>query len=105
MGRCAPWAGGKEARNKERGAPLDAYCAIRQGRWGAAEVLYCVGEGVLNNAVAKTRLAAIGAELFVRAPGQRATAIESRSGLLRMTLHLIEEDMNLSNVSFNFTRL
>ena len=60
-------------------------------------VLYCDGEGGLNNEVAKTRLAAIGAELRARAPGPRATAIEARNGILRMTLHLIEEDMKRSN--------
>ena len=68
-------------------------------------MLCCDGEGGLSNEVAKERLAARAAELRVRAPGQHATTIEARSGILRMTLHLIEEDMKRASVPFNFTRI
>ena len=64
---------------------------------------YCDGEGGLDNGAARTRLAAIGVELRARAPGQPATIFEARDGRVRMTQHLIEEDMKGFNVSPNFT--
>eukprot|EP00959_Pyramimonas_sp_CCMP1952_P165125 3451103-Pyramimonas_sp.AAC.1 len=46
-----------------------------------------------------------GATLRVRAPGQRATSIESRNGILRGTLHMIEEELNRHNIPVVFTRV
>ena len=102
--RCVRSAEGKEVPDKERDALLDAHCAIQHGRWETPEVLYCDGEGGLNNEVAQARLAATGAELRIRAPGQRAATSEARSGRQRMTLHVNKEDMKLSNISLNFPR-
>eukprot|EP00959_Pyramimonas_sp_CCMP1952_P275272 5753903-Pyramimonas_sp.AAC.1 len=45
-----------------------------------------------------------GATLRSRAPGQHATSIESRNGILRDTLHMIEEELNRHNTPFVFTR-
>ena len=61
-------------------------------------MLDCDGEGGLNREVAKERLAALGAELRMRAPGQHAATIEARSRILCMMLHLIEEDMKRATV-------
>eukprot|EP00974_Lingulodinium_polyedra_P051609 4965228-Lingulodinium_polyedra.AAC.1 len=51
------------------------------------------GESGMNNECAKLELKRLGTELRVRAPGQRANISESRNGVLRHVLHLIEEDM------------
>eukprot|EP00959_Pyramimonas_sp_CCMP1952_P323227 6763911-Pyramimonas_sp.AAC.1 len=46
-----------------------------------------------------------GATLRVRAPGQHATSTESRDGILRGTLHMIEEELNRHNIPVLFTRV
>ena len=61
--------------------------------------LRCAGVGyvarVLNKDTAKAIWMEKGAELRIRAPGQRATAIEARSGIVRGTVRLIEESFNI----------
>eukprot|EP00959_Pyramimonas_sp_CCMP1952_P139490 2919055-Pyramimonas_sp.AAC.1 len=46
-----------------------------------------------------------GTTLRIRAPGQRATSIESRNGILRGTLRMIEEELNIQNIPIVFTRV
>eukprot|EP00959_Pyramimonas_sp_CCMP1952_P154821 3238983-Pyramimonas_sp.AAC.1 len=46
-----------------------------------------------------------GTALRIRAPGQHATSIESRNGILRGTLHVIEEELNRHNIPIVFTRV
>eukprot|EP00959_Pyramimonas_sp_CCMP1952_P181136 3787626-Pyramimonas_sp.AAC.1 len=50
-------------------------------------------------------LANKGATLRVRAPGQHATSIESRNGILRGALHMIEQELNRHNIPVVFTRV
>eukprot|EP00959_Pyramimonas_sp_CCMP1952_P455371 9471445-Pyramimonas_sp.AAC.1 len=49
-----------------------------------------VTKGALNNDTARAVLKTRGAELRMRASGQRATTIEARSGRLRHLLHVME---------------
>ena len=70
--RCTRCAEGAEVPKEERDTLLDTYHAVWHSRWFSPEVLYCDGEGGLNNEVAKERLAALGAELRMRALGRRA---------------------------------
>ena len=78
--RRVRWAEGAEVSDEERDALPDTYHAVWHSRWRSPSVLYCDGEGGLNNEVAKERLAALGTELRMRAPGQHATTIEARRG-------------------------
>eukprot|EP00959_Pyramimonas_sp_CCMP1952_P308815 6462742-Pyramimonas_sp.AAC.1 len=59
-----------------------------------AKVLYSDGEGAFNNDAAKAVLKAKGTEVRMRAPGQRATTIEARNGILRHLLHVMEAELN-----------
>eukprot|EP00959_Pyramimonas_sp_CCMP1952_P207116 4332593-Pyramimonas_sp.AAC.1 len=63
-------------------------------QFGPAKVLYSDGEGALHNDAAKAVLKAKGAELRIRARGQRAATIEARSGILRHLLHVMEAGLN-----------
>eukprot|EP00959_Pyramimonas_sp_CCMP1952_P331564 6943064-Pyramimonas_sp.AAC.1 len=63
------------------------------------------GEGALNNDTAKEVLKAKGAELRIRARGQRATTLEGRSGVLRHLLHVVETELKSLDILFDFTRL
>ena len=65
---------------------------------GEAKALYCDGEGALNNNEAKAQLKALGTELRIRASGQHATTIEARNGILRGTMHIIEEDLKRHDI-------
>eukprot|EP00959_Pyramimonas_sp_CCMP1952_P374961 7852522-Pyramimonas_sp.AAC.1 len=46
-----------------------------------------------------------GTTLRIRAPGQHATSIESRNGILRGTVHIIEEELNRHDIPIVFTRV
>eukprot|EP00959_Pyramimonas_sp_CCMP1952_P285147 5962028-Pyramimonas_sp.AAC.1 len=50
-------------------------------------------------------MASKGATLRIRAPGQHATSIESRNGIFRGVLHMIEEELNRHNIPVAFTRV
>eukprot|EP00959_Pyramimonas_sp_CCMP1952_P463874 9485658-Pyramimonas_sp.AAC.1 len=71
---------------------LDAYhqCWMQ---CGIAKVLYSDGEGALNNDAAKAVLKAEGAELRMRARGQRARTIGARSCILRHVLRVMETEL------------
>eukprot|EP00959_Pyramimonas_sp_CCMP1952_P007841 164219-Pyramimonas_sp.AAC.1 len=45
-----------------------------------------------------------GATLRIQTPGQRATSIESRNGISRGTLHMIEKGLSRHNIPLAFTR-
>ena len=53
--------------------------------------LYTDGEGGLNSNEAKDFLKRQGIELKVRAPEQHARYVERHGALLRVSMHLIEE--------------
>ena len=63
------------------------------------------GEGALNNDTARGILKHKGTELRIRARGQHATTIEARNGILRHTMHLMEEDLKRNDISLNIKRL
>eukprot|EP00959_Pyramimonas_sp_CCMP1952_P306191 6407984-Pyramimonas_sp.AAC.1 len=46
-----------------------------------------------------------GTALRIRAPGQHATSIESRNGILRGVFHMIEEELSRQNIPVVFTRV
>ena len=61
--------------------------------------------GAFNIDAAKAILKSKGAELRIRARGQRATAVEARSGILRHLLHVMEEELKRHDIPVVFTRL
>eukprot|EP00959_Pyramimonas_sp_CCMP1952_P342744 7180232-Pyramimonas_sp.AAC.1 len=73
---------------------LDAYhqCWMQLG---LAKVPYSDGEVALNNDTAPAVLAAKkGTGFRMRARGQHATTIETRTGILRHLLHVMEAELN-----------
>eukprot|EP00959_Pyramimonas_sp_CCMP1952_P387210 8114927-Pyramimonas_sp.AAC.1 len=91
--RCIRCATGMEIPDQTMTSILYAYqqCWMQ---FGPAKALYSEGEGALNNDTAKAVLKANGSELRIRARGQRATTIESRNGILRPLLHVMEAEPN-----------
>ena len=79
--RCIRVSAGVGIPDMRMNALLNAYRACWM-QHGTAEVLYSDGEGALNTDAAKDILSSRGAELRIRARGQRATTIEARSGVL-----------------------
>eukprot|EP00959_Pyramimonas_sp_CCMP1952_P218133 4562395-Pyramimonas_sp.AAC.1 len=63
------------------------------GIYSYPKILYSDGEGAFNNPTAKHILASRGTDLRIRARGQHATTIEARNGLLRHTMHHIEQEL------------
>eukprot|EP00959_Pyramimonas_sp_CCMP1952_P393176 8238186-Pyramimonas_sp.AAC.1 len=49
-------------------------------------------------------MASKGTTLRIRAPGQHATSIESRNGILMCVFHMIEEELNRHNIPVVFTK-
>ena len=72
---------------------------------GPARFLYSDGEGALSNPTATELLRAKGTELRIRARGQHATSIESRSGILRHTMHVMEDVLKTHDIPRVLTRL
>ena len=46
----------------------------------------------------------MGNELRIRAPRQRVTAIEARNGIVRVTVHIMEEDFKKRDISIDSKR-
>ena len=105
MDRCIRLAEAREVPDRERDTLINAYYFCWIAHHGPFQVLYSDGEGGLNNDTAKAQLAHKGTTLRIRAPGQHATSIESRNGLLRGTLHLMEEELKRHNIPIVFERL
>ena len=63
------------------------------------------GESGLNNEESNKELKRLGTVLRVRAPGQHANLIESRNGVLRHVMHLVEEDLKRHGAEIPFGRL
>eukprot|EP00959_Pyramimonas_sp_CCMP1952_P379043 7939818-Pyramimonas_sp.AAC.1 len=97
MDRCIRLAAGEETSDRERDAILDAYHYCWIAYHGPFKVLHSDGEGALNNDTVKATMANKGTMLRIRAPGQRATSIGSRNGILRGVLH-IEEELNRHHI-------
>ena len=93
MDRCIRLAAGLEIPDRERDTLIDAYYYCWLAHHDPFGTLYSVGEGGLNNDQAKEAFANEGTVLRIRALGQHATSIESRNGILRATLHLMEEEL------------
>ncbi len=104
MDRCIRLAAGQDISDRERDTILDAYHFCWIAYRGPFKVLYSDGEGALNNDAAKAMMANKGTELRIRAPGKHATSIESRNGILRGVLHMIEEELNRHNIPIVFTK-
>ena len=102
--RCIRYSNGTDIPNKTKDTLLEAYWDT-WARHGPAKVLYCDGEGGLNNDDAKAQLNSMGTELRVRASGQHANVIEARNGLLRGILHVMEEDFKRHDIPIVFKRL
>ena len=85
MDRGITLADGCEVPNKEKQTPLNAYTSVRYARQGPAKYLYVDGGGAFNNDDAKAQLKRLDTELRIRAPGQHASYMESRNGILRHT--------------------
>eukprot|EP00959_Pyramimonas_sp_CCMP1952_P226295 4731493-Pyramimonas_sp.AAC.1 len=105
MDRCIRLAAGQEIPDRERVTIPDAYHHCWIAYHGPFKVLYSDGEGALNNETPKAMMAKKGTTLRVRAPGQRATSIESSNGILRGTLHMLGEELNRHNSPIVFTRV
>eukprot|EP00959_Pyramimonas_sp_CCMP1952_P002739 56659-Pyramimonas_sp.AAC.1 len=82
--RCIRSATGMEMPDKTMSSILDA-CHQFWIQFGPARVLYSDREGALHNAMAKTVLTAKGAELRIRARGQRDATIETRNDIVPST--------------------
>ena len=83
---------------------LDAFDRI-WNTYGYPQTLYSDGEGAFNNPTAKAQLASKGTDLRIRARGQHATTVEARNGLLRHTMHHIEQELKERDIPLQFTRL
>eukprot|EP00959_Pyramimonas_sp_CCMP1952_P218079 4561182-Pyramimonas_sp.AAC.1 len=83
---------------------LDAYHYCWIAHPGPFKVLFSDGEGALNHDTAEAMMANKGATLRIRAPGQHVTSVESRNGILRGTLHMIEEELNRHNIPVVFNK-
>ena len=105
LDRCIRLAAGQEIPDKERDTLIDAYYYCWLAHHYPFQTLYSDGEGGLNNDAAKKAFANKGTVLKIRAPGQHATSIESRNGILRATLHIMEEELKRHNIPVVFKRL
>ena len=93
---------GCEVPNKSTQSLLDAYTTAWYQRHGPLQILTSDGESGLNNAEAIAELKRLGTELRIRAPGQHAQTVNTRIGVLRHTMHLIEEDLKRYNHTMSF---
>lgn len=96
---------GCEAPNKSTQSLLDAYTTSWYQQHGPLQILSSDGESGLNNDEAKAELNRLGTELRISAPGQHAQTVNTRIGVLRHTMHLIEEDLKRYNHTISFPRL
>ena len=74
-------------------------------RYGPFDTLYADGEGGLNNADARTRLAHAGTKLINRASGQHAHYVEARNAILRDTMHKLEAELVRQGIEVDFNTL
>ena len=88
--RCIRFAAGQEMPDKTMTSLMEAYHQVWM-QHGPANILYSDGEGAFSNPTAKEILKFKGTELRMRARGQHATSIASINGILRHTMHVMEE--------------
>ena len=91
--------------DKKTATLLDAYVTSWFQRNGPLKTLYSDGELGLDNDESKVELRRLGTELRIRAPGQHARTVESRNGVLRHVMHLIEEGFKAYKLDIPFKRL
>eukprot|EP00959_Pyramimonas_sp_CCMP1952_P015311 324250-Pyramimonas_sp.AAC.1 len=60
---------------------------------GPAVTMHTDGEGALKNGAAEAILEAKGTASCIRARGQRAAVVEARSGILRKSSHVMDEEL------------
>eukprot|EP00959_Pyramimonas_sp_CCMP1952_P070245 1466788-Pyramimonas_sp.AAC.1 len=80
--RCVRFAAAQDFLAEAR-ASVQGACHYARLHRGPAKVLYSDGEGALNNGTPRHIHEQKRAEFKIRARGERATTIGSRSGILR----------------------
>ena len=68
------------------------------------DTLYFDGESGLSTESAKDKLKRLGTVLKIRAPGQHAQYAERHGAILRITMHLIEEQCKREGVDITVQR-
>ena len=96
---------GMEVQDKSKESLLQAYVSCWFQRNGPFKILYMDGESGFNNEESKAELKRLGTTLRVRATGHHANLIESRNGVLRHVMHLIEEDPKRFDSGLSFPRV
>ena len=96
---------GCEVPNKETSTLIDAYAICWYQRNGPFGIFYSDGEKGLDNEEATLEMKRLGTTLKIRAPGQHARTIESRNGIFRHGMHLIEEGLKQYKIELPFKRL
>ena len=89
--RCTRWHASSEVPNKEEQTLLDAIHSTWISIHGPPEFLYTDGESGLTTDSAKAHMVNQGIQLKIRAPQQHAVFIERRGAILRVCMHVIEE--------------
>ena len=89
--RGSRWLEAGEAPDKTTQTLLDNTTTIWVGRHGPPEVLVCDGESAYSSEEAKKWFKAQNIEFKKRAPGQHARYIERRGAVLRLQMHLMED--------------
>ena len=84
---------------------MNAIFTVWISTFGNMENLYSDGELGLTNDSAKAQFKRMGITLKVRAPGQHARYVERHGAILRVTMHLTEEQCKREGISVHIDML
>ena len=103
--RASRWHAGRECHSKTERELLDCLHGVWIGTHGPMVQLYIDGESGLNTDSAKASIGRDGTILKTRAPGQHARFIERRGAILRVCLHVTEEQAKREGLTISFEQL
>ena len=103
--RCTRWHSGAVIADKSEQTLLDTIHASWIAIFGPMEELYFDGESGLSTTSAADHLKRLGVAIKIRAPEQHAQYAERHGALLRMVMHLTEEQCVREGIMITVTML
>lgn len=103
--RCTRWHAGQVIENKTEQVLLDSIHSIWIAVFGPMQELYFDGESGLTTDYAKAHLKRLGVDLKIRAPGQHAQYAERHGALLRIVMHLTEDQCKREGIPITMKML
>ena len=103
--RCTRWHAGLIIDNKEEATLLDALHVCWISIFGAMQKLYSDGESGMTSGNSKQHFIRQGIELKIRAPEQHARHIERYGAILRVCMHVTEEQCKREGIAITIKML